>query len=147
MGTNLHTTYLANESLIKSLQIENHNIEMEWLTQMEADGATAIPGVCETVQRNTYDATAFTPLLEIFNEADLAQVWRPSHEERIWVEAKWKPTGTVKAMAKRYGTRALACIERAQIPSPPTVKVVRPTTGGSPDDADAAAPGPGVGVW
>jgi len=142
MGTNLHTTYLANESLIKSLQIENHNIEMEWLTQMEADGATAIPGVCETVQRNTYDVTAFKPLLEIFNEADLAQVWRPSH-----VEARWQPTGTVKAMAKRYGTRALACVERARIPSPPTVKVVRPTTGGSPDDADAAAPGPGVGVW
>lgn len=122
---NLHTLYLATEEEIRSLNIRIHEIEQELLARMQTEGATAIPGVCELEQKTTYDQTAYTPMKELLSDEDLAKVFTPGHEGTVWVPDRWKPAGQVNAMARRYGNKALACVENARIPQPPRAKIIR----------------------
>lgn len=101
-----------------------HFLEQEALDRMERNGATAIPSekyICELQRKDTYDQAGFTPLLEVFNESDLGEVYTPEHQETITVAPKWN---TVKLIAKarRYGDKALAVVERAKIPGRPSLK-------------------------
>ena len=100
----------------------------EWvaLGRMLDRGATTIPSerfICEKKVKVTYDQTRFTPLKEIFKE-DLGKCWTAEHQETIKVAEEWD-TAKVKALARRYGTRALVIVESARTENPTGIKFER----------------------
>ena len=101
-------------------------LELDMLQYMEAQGATAIPHErfnVEVSQTNSYDRTKFTPLLEIFNEADLGKCYSPERTETklVTTPAAWS-TQQVKSVAKRYGDKAVAIVEGAAMLGPRRLK-------------------------
>jgi len=81
------------------------HLEQEAYRRMEERGAKAIPSetyVCEINVKNDYDQLAFTPLKEIFNDADLKRCLIPAHTEEVKVPDKWI-TVTVKSLSTEYG--------------------------------------------
>ncbi len=102
-------------------------LEFDMLQYMDEQGATAIPHErynVEVTQANSYDRTKFTPLLEIFNEADLGKCYQPERTETklVTTPAAWS-TPQVKVAAKRYGDKALAIVEGAMMMGPRRFKV------------------------
>jgi hypothetical protein len=92
-------------------------LEQEAYRRMEERGATSIPSeeyVCEIEIKTTYDQPSFTPLKEVFNDADLQKCLRPAHTEEVEVADKWT-TATVKSLATRYGGDALRIVENARM--------------------------------
>jgi len=92
-------------------------LEQEAFRRMEERGATAIPSeeyVCEIEIKSTYDQPSFTPLKEVFNDADLKRCLRPAHIEEVEVADKWT-TATVKSLATKYGGDALRIVENARM--------------------------------
>lgn len=101
-----------------------YDAEQEALRRMAERGATSIPNerfICEVQTRDTYDQVSFTPLKEVFSAADLAEVFTPEHDEVVTVKESWNTVKT-KAKARRYGSEALAIVERAKTPGRPTLK-------------------------
>jgi len=91
-------------------------LEQEAFRRMEERGAKAIPSeayICEIQNKSDYDQLAFTPLKEIFNDADRKRCLTPAHIKEIEVPDKWATT-TVKAVAEKYGDRAKAIVENAR---------------------------------
>ena len=91
-------------------------LEQEAFRRMEERGAKAIPSInyiCEIQNKSDYDQLAFTPLKEIFNDADRERCLTPAHTKEIEVPDKWATT-TVKAVAADYGDRAKAIVENAR---------------------------------
>ena len=81
------------------------HLEQEAYRRMEERGAKAIPSgtyICEINVKNDYDQLAFTPLKEIFNDADLKRCLIPAHTEEVKVPDKWI-TVTVKSLSTEYG--------------------------------------------
>ena len=81
------------------------HLEQEAYRRMEERGAKAIPSetyVCEINVKNDYDQLAFTPLKEIFNDADLKRCLIPAHTEEVKVPDKWI-TATLKSISTDYG--------------------------------------------
>jgi hypothetical protein len=80
-------------------------LEFEAYRRMEERGATAIPSeayICEINIKKDYDQFSFTPLKEIFTEADLKTCLIEAHTEEVEVPDKWA-TSTVKSLAIKYG--------------------------------------------
>ena len=105
-------------------------LEQEAFRRMEERGATAIPSeeyVCEIEIKSTYDQPSFTPLKEVFNDADLKRCLRPAHIEEVEVADKWT-TGTVKSLATKYGADALRIVENARMESRGRLKFARRET-------------------
>ena len=101
-------------------------LEFDMLQYMETQGATAIPHErfnVEVSQSNSYDRTKFTPLLEIFNDLDLEKCYEPERTETklVTTPATWS-TQQVKAVAKRYGDKALEIVEGAVTLGPRRLK-------------------------
>mgnify|MGYP001617384363 FL=1 len=118
--------YELTLSAQRVVQRQAYELEQEAMRRMEERGATAIPSehyICEVVQRDTYDQAGFTPLLEMFSEADLIDVYTQERTEQKWVTtpARWD-TAKVKAKARRYGIAALDVVERARIEGRPRLK-------------------------
>ena len=93
------------------------HLEYEVYQRIEERGAKAIPSeayICEINVKNDYDQLAFTPLKEVFNEADLKRCLTPAHTEEIEVKDKWT-TATVKSLAAKYGAEALRIFETARM--------------------------------
>ena len=93
------------------------HLEHEVYQRIEERGAKAIPSeayVCEINVKNDYDQLAFTPLKEVFNEADLRRCLTPAHAERVEVQDKWATT-TVKSLATKYGAEALRIVDHARM--------------------------------
>ena len=91
-------------------------LEQEAYRRMEENKATAIPSetyICEMETGFKYDQPSFTPLKEIFNDADLKTCLIPAHIEEVEVKDKWA-TGTVKGLAVKYGAAALRIVENAR---------------------------------
>lgn len=91
-------------------------LEQEAFHRMEERGAKAIPSeayICEIQNKSDYDQLAFTPLKEIFNDADRKRCLTPAHTKEIEVPDRWATT-TVKAVAAKYGDRAKAIVENAR---------------------------------
>ena len=91
-------------------------LEFEVYRRMEERGATAIPSeayICEINIKKDYDQFAFTPLKEIFHEADLKDCLIEAHTKEVEVPDKWA-TVTVKRLAAEYGTEALRIVENAR---------------------------------
>jgi hypothetical protein len=91
-------------------------LEFEAYRRMEERGATAIPSeayICEINTKKDYNQFAFTPLKEIFNDADLKDCLIEAHTEEKEVQDKWA-TVTVKRLATEYGTEALRIVENAR---------------------------------
>ena len=91
-------------------------LEQEAFRRMEERGAKAIPSeayICEIQNKSDYDQLAFTPLKEIFNDADRKRCLTPAHTKEIEVPDRWATT-TVKAVAAKYGDRAKAIVENAR---------------------------------
>ena len=83
---------------------------------MEERGTKAIPSeayICEIQNKSDYDQLAFTPLKEIFNDADRKRCLTPAHTKEIEGPDRWATT-TVKAVAAKYGDRAKAIVENAR---------------------------------
>lgn len=102
-------------------------MEQAIMQRMKDRWATAIPSrefVCQMETKDTYSQPAFTPLKEVFNEADLAVCFTAAHEETVQVPDRWT-TVKVKALARRYGAEALAIVETARIPGAPRIKFER----------------------
>ena len=104
-----------------------HWLEEEMLRRMHERHANGIPSDTWEVkleQKATYDQAAFRPLLEVFTEGDVAEVYTPPHQETREVPAAW---ATVKliAKAKRYGAQALQVVEAARVPGRESVSVKR----------------------
>ena len=102
-------------------------IEQEMYRRMEERNSTAIPSgtyTCELQTKNEYDQIGFTPLKEIFNEADLAECVELAHFETVQLPDKWS-TQKVLALAKRYGDSALAIVNHARSESRPKLKFAR----------------------
>jgi len=105
------------------------HVEQEIFARMDNRESTAIPSetyVCEAVTKNEYDHTAFTPLKEVFNDADLATCYEPEHTETkpVHYAAKWN-TVKVIALAKRYGLKAEGIVARARSQGRPKLKFER----------------------
>jgi hypothetical protein len=95
------------------------HLEHEVYQRIEEREAKAIPSetyVCEINVKNDYDQLAFTPLKEVFNEADLRRCLTPAHAERVEVKDKWA-TKTVESLATKYGGQALRIFENARTPT------------------------------
>ena len=102
-------------------------LEFEAYRRMEERGATAIPSeayICEIQNKSDYDQLAFTPLKEIFNDADRERCLTPAHTKEIEVPERWATT-TVKAVAGDYGDRAKAIVENARTESRGRLKFSR----------------------
>ena len=94
-------------------------LEQEAFHRMEERGATSIPSetyICEMETGFKYDQLAFTPLKEVFHDADLKKCLTPAHIAEVKVEDKWA-TGTVKSLATKYGAEALRIFENARTES------------------------------
>ena len=98
-------------------------LEQQVFQRMDASGATSIPNanadgekvyICEKEETYGYSPDEFSPLKEIFNTADLLKCFTFEHQEMVTIEAKWKAAGTIKKVAKEYGTKALDIVERAR---------------------------------
>ena len=103
-----------------------YELEKEIQARMEDRGATSIPSErfrCELVTSSSYEQAGFAPLLEMFSEADLEEVYTQECTEQKWVTtpARWD-TAKVKAKARRYGIAALDVVERARIEGRPRLK-------------------------
>jgi len=95
------------------------HLEQEAYRRIEERGAKAIPSetyICEINVKNDYDQLAFTPLKEVFHDADLKKCLTPAHIAEVKVEDKWA-TGTVKSLATKYGAEALRIFENARTES------------------------------
>jgi hypothetical protein len=106
------------------------HLEMEAFHRMEERGATAIPSeayICEIETKSVYDQPSFTPLKEIFNDADLKRCLRPAHIEEVEVADKWT-TATVKSLATKYGADALRIVDSARMDSRGRLKFARRET-------------------
>ena len=104
-----------------------HMLEEEFLRRMHERSANGIPSDTYEVkleQKATYDQAAFTPLREVFNEGDLAEVYTPAHQETRGVPAAWA-TVKVIAKAKKYGARALEVVEAARVAGRESVSIKR----------------------
>ena len=102
-------------------------LEQEAFHRMEERGAKAIPSInyiCEIQNKSDYDQLAFTPLKEIFNDADRERCLTPAHTKEIEVPDKWATT-TVKAVADKYGDRAKAIVENARTETRGRLKFAR----------------------
>ena len=96
------------------------HLEHEVYQRIEERGAKAIPSetyVCEINIKNDYDQLAFTPLKEVFNEADLKECLTPAHTAEVEVKDKWATT-TVKSLAAKYGAEALRIVDHARMETP-----------------------------
>jgi hypothetical protein len=105
-------------------------LEMEVFHRMEERGATAIPSetyICELETVTKYDQPSFTPLKELFNDADLKRCLRPAHIEEVEVADKWT-TATVKSLATKYGGDALRIVKNARMDSRGRLKFTRRDT-------------------
>jgi len=95
------------------------HLEQEAYRRIEERGAKAIPSetyICEINVKNDYDQLAFTPLKEVFHDADLKKCLTPAHTAEVKIEDKWA-TGTVKSLATKYGAEALRIFENARTES------------------------------
>jgi hypothetical protein len=102
-------------------------LEFEVYRRMEKHGATAIPSetyICEINTKTDYNQFAFTPLKEIFNEADLKDCLIEAHTKEVEVLDKWA-TVTVKRLATRYGAEALRIVENARTETRGRLKFAR----------------------
>ena len=96
-------------------------LEMEIRRRIKASGGSIIPSndfQCELLGRASYEQARFTPLKEVFTEADLASCLVPAHEETTEVADKWN-TNRVKSLARRYGTEAQRIFDAAAVPQDP----------------------------
>ena len=87
---------------------------------MKERGATSIPSetyICEINVKNDYDQLAFTPLKELFNDADLKRCLTPAHTKEVDEPDKWA-TATVKSLATKYGAEAQRIVDRARTETP-----------------------------
>ena len=106
------------------------HLEQEAYRRMEENKATSIPSetyICEMETGFKYDQPSFTPLKEIFNDADLKTCLIPAHIEEVEVKDKWA-TGTVKSLATKYGADALRIFENARTESRGRLKFARRET-------------------
>ena len=95
------------------------HLEHEVFQRIKERGAKAIPSeayICEINVKNDYDQLAFTPLKEVFNEADLKECLTPAHTAEVEVKDKWA-TKTVESLATKYGGQALRIFENARTPT------------------------------
>jgi hypothetical protein len=113
--------YSLVREAFSSIRQQLDALESEMHYRMQDRSATAIPSEtyqCEIKIANTYDQTAFTPLREILNGADLAECYRAEHQVLQTVTESWD-TVKVLALGRRYGESALAIIDRARMPGRP----------------------------
>ena len=128
---------MGDSNLLKMFAREKANLErkqrfvgrceQEIYRRMDERGAKAIPDeafTCEMVQEMVYDQASFTPLLEVFNPADLATCFTPEHIRSVSIAAKWT-TVKVLALARRYGDTTLAIVEKARQPGRRSLKFNR----------------------
>ena len=128
---------LQDEDLLRFLEVAQQRLgsvqsvigRLEWelIERMEGRGASIIPNeefICEVGHKKTYLQEAFTPLKEIFTDADLAGCCTPCHEETVHVDEKWN-TVKVIALARRYGDEAKAIVAKATSEGPPSLKFTR----------------------
>jgi len=93
------------------------HLEHEVYQRIEERGAKAIPSeayICELETNAKYDQLAFTPLKEVYNEADLKECLTPAHTAEVEVKDKWT-TATVKSLATKYGAEALRIVDHARM--------------------------------
>lgn len=108
------------KALEQEAQAKEHRerLELEIFQCIEASGGTMLPDTryrCEVQHTYTYDQQALRPLLEIFNEVDLNGCFEPEHPIVEIVPDKWHTT-KVLALARRYGDKAQAIVDKARIP-------------------------------
>lgn len=121
---NRYANYLESKEFITS---ELGHIEQEMLRRMTERKATAISSNmydCLLEVKDMFSQPAFSPLKEIFQEADLVKCFTPAHEETVQIPDKWL-TQQVKAAARRYGAEALDIVARARIPGAPRLRFQR----------------------
>lgn len=122
--SDLLEAYDRELQLRRAVQERIGRIEQEIYHRLEARHALAIPSdafTCELVQNWGYDQSRFVALKELLTEVDLAECWAPEHEETVRVPERWN-TVKVKALARRYGEKALTIVEDARIPEKPRLK-------------------------
>lgn len=123
----LLTWYEALNSIVTRRRAEAGHIEQEMIRRMNERQALAIPSetfICELEVKNSYDQAGLTPLLEIFNEVELAKCYEPAYSKMVEVPAKWN-IQQVLAAARRRGAEAMSLVERARLPGALKLKFAR----------------------